>query len=108
MALKNAKDDADTAFSRDALKGLSYENTFSGATSFLRRRYTKDVTGADLVVTGIPFDQAVTNRPGTGNTDRFALQRVLHDEIGHTAEITPRRPAIHGPVNTGESTHDER
>ena len=65
MALKNAKDDADTAFSRDGLKGLAFENTFSGATSFLRRRYTKDLTGADLVVTGIPFDQAVTNRPGT-------------------------------------------
>jgi len=65
MALKNAKDDADTAFSRTALKGLAYENTFSGATSFLRRRYTKDLAGADLVVTGIPFDQAVTNRPGT-------------------------------------------
>ncbi len=65
MALKNAKDDADTAFSRKDLKGLAFENTFSGATSFLRRRYTKDLTGADLVVTGIPFDQAVTNRPGT-------------------------------------------
>ena len=65
MALKNAKDDADTAFSREALKGLAYENTFGGATSFLRRRYTKDLGGADLVVTGIPFDQAVTNRPGT-------------------------------------------
>ncbi len=65
MALKNAKDDADTAFSREDLKGLAFENTFSGATSFLRRRYTKDVSGADLVVTGIPFDQAVTNRPGT-------------------------------------------
>jgi len=65
MALKNAKDDADTAFSRENLKGLAYENTFSGATSFLRRRYSKDLAGADLVVTGIPFDQAVTNRPGT-------------------------------------------
>jgi agmatinase len=33
--------------------------------SFLRRRYTKDLTGVDIAVTGIPFDQAVTNRPGT-------------------------------------------
>ena len=65
MALENAKDEVDTAFSRRDLKGLACENTFSGATSFLRRRFTKDLSGADLVVTGIPFDQAVTNRPGT-------------------------------------------
>lgn len=55
----------DEAFTNPDLKGLSYENTFGGATSFLRRLYTKDLTGADIAVTGVPFDQAVTNRPGT-------------------------------------------
>ncbi|MGY9045859.1 MAG: agmatinase, partial [Rhodobacterales bacterium] len=35
-----------------------------GAPSFLRRRYTKDLKGVDVAVTGIPFDQSVTNRPG--------------------------------------------
>lgn len=50
---------------RDDLRGLSYENAFGGATSFLRRRYTKDLSGVDLAVTGVPFDQAVTNRTGT-------------------------------------------
>ena len=35
------------------------------ATSFMRRAYSKDIATADLVVTGIPFDQAVTHRPGT-------------------------------------------
>jgi hypothetical protein len=44
---------------------LSFENVFAGAPSFLRRRYGKDLTGVDIAVTGIPFDQAVTNRPGT-------------------------------------------
>jgi len=43
----------------------AFENTFGGATSFLRRKYTKDLKGVDLAVTGVPFDQAVTNRPGT-------------------------------------------
>lgn len=65
MALEDAKNMVDHAFTRADLKGLSNENTFGGATSFLRRRYTKDLTGADIAVTGIPFDQAVTNRPGT-------------------------------------------
>ncbi|MFT6119075.1 MAG: agmatinase [Yoonia sp.] len=31
----------------------------------MRRAYSKDIASADLVVTGIPFDQAVTHRPGT-------------------------------------------
>ena len=65
MALEDAKEQVDQAFTRDDLKGNSFENTFGGATSFLRRRYTKDLTGVDIAVTGIPFDQAVTNRSGT-------------------------------------------
>ncbi|MBO6899092.1 MAG: agmatinase [Shimia sp.] len=65
MALEDAKTQVDMAFTRDNPRGLSFENTFGGATSFLRRRYSKDLTGVDIAVTGIPFDQAVTNRPGT-------------------------------------------
>ena len=65
MALEDAKTRVDDAFTRSDLRGLSFENTFGGATSFLRRRYTKDLAGVDIAVTGVPFDQAVTNRPGT-------------------------------------------
>ena len=65
MALEDAKTQVDQAFTRDSLRGLSFENAFGGATSFLRRRYTKDLGGVDVAVTGIPFDQAVTHRPGT-------------------------------------------
>lgn len=65
MALEDAKNDSDMAFTRQSDRGGSFELTFAGALSFLRRRYTKDLTGIDLAVTGIPFDQAVTNRPGT-------------------------------------------
>ena len=64
MALEDAKTQVDQAFTRQSLRGLSYENAFGGATSFLRRRYSKDLSGADLVVTGVPFDQSVTHRPG--------------------------------------------
>ncbi|MBZ8119612.1 agmatinase [Roseovarius sp. LXJ103] len=65
MALTDADKEVDHAFTRRDLKGLSFENAFGGATSFLRRRYTKDLTGVDVAVTGVPFDQAVTNRSGT-------------------------------------------
>ena len=65
MSLEEAKQQIDLAFTRQDLRGLAFENAFGGATSFLRRRYTKDLTGVDLAITGVPFDQAVTHRPGT-------------------------------------------
>ncbi|MCL7464831.1 agmatinase [Phaeovulum sp. NW3] len=65
MALEDAKNQVDMAFTRTDPRGLAFENAFGGATSFLRRRYTKDLSGVDLVITGVPFDQAVTHRPGT-------------------------------------------
>lgn len=65
MALGDAKRQVDTAITRDGRRGLSYENAFGGVTSFLRRTLTKDLSGVDLAITGVPFDQAVTNRPGT-------------------------------------------
>ncbi|MBF9033572.1 agmatinase [Rhodobacterales bacterium HKCCE2091] len=64
MALEDAKREVDRAVTGEP-RGLAYENAFAGATSFLRRRYTRDLSGYDLAVTGIPFDQSVTNRPGT-------------------------------------------
>lgn len=65
MPLEDAKHEVDTAFTRKGLKGRTYENAFGGATSFLRRTYTKDLTGVELAVTGVAFDQAVSHRSGT-------------------------------------------
>lgn len=45
--------------------GMGEENWFAGATSLFRRRYALDAAGADVAILGVPFDQAVTNRPGT-------------------------------------------
>ncbi|WP_226574941.1 agmatinase [Acuticoccus sediminis] len=56
-------DTTDRAFTGGAY-GIGNENWFSGATSLFRRRYARDPAGADVAVMGIPFDQAVTNRPG--------------------------------------------
>lgn len=65
MTLENARTQVDIAFTRQDRRGLAFENAFGGATSFLRRSYTKDLTGVALAVTGVPFDQAVTHRAGT-------------------------------------------
>jgi len=40
------------------------EMVYGGALSFLRRRYSRDLNGVDVAVSGIPFDSATSNRPG--------------------------------------------
>ena len=54
----------DRAFRPTRVPGIGEENWFAGATSLFRRRYVADPTGADVAVLGVPFDQAVSNRPG--------------------------------------------
>lgn len=62
----------DHAFAGTSLTGAADDPTYAGALSFMRRRYSKDVAGADVVVWGIPFDAAVSNRPGA----RFGPQAI--------------------------------
>ncbi len=66
------KPDIDHAFRAGALKGGAADPTYAGALSFMRRRYSRDLTGVDLAVLGIPLDVTVTNRPGA----RFGPQAV--------------------------------
>ncbi len=53
MALEDAGREVDRAFSRPDLRGPAFENSFAGATSFLRRRYTKDLAGAGTTTAGV-------------------------------------------------------
>jgi agmatinase len=55
----------DEAFRRTDIKGTKWEPTYAGALSFMRRKYTRDLKGVDIAVTGVPFDQAVSHRSGT-------------------------------------------
>ncbi|MFK8053934.1 MAG: agmatinase [Woeseiaceae bacterium] len=57
-------DPIDLAFTRSKGLGTMAEPSFSGALSFARRRYTKDLTDVDVAVVGLPFDLATTSRPG--------------------------------------------
>ena len=54
----------DQAITTGTLKSTDSEPTYSGVLSFLRRKYSKDLKGADVAVVGIPLDLATTNRPG--------------------------------------------
>ena len=62
----------DNAFMAKAVRGAATDPTYAGALSFMRRKYSKDMEGADAVVMGIPFDAAVSNRPGA----RFGPQAI--------------------------------
>jgi agmatinase len=54
----------DQAIHREDHRGYELENAFGGVLSFMRRRYTRDLTGVDVAVTGFPLDLATTFRPG--------------------------------------------
>ncbi|WP_437929481.1 agmatinase [Sorangium sp. So ce291] len=54
----------DHAFTAQSLMGASSEPMYAGALSFLRRKYSRDLTGVDVAVTGLPLDTATCNRPG--------------------------------------------
>jgi agmatinase len=56
--------DGDSAFRADTTREHWAEMTYGGALSFLRRRYTRELSGVDVAVMGVPFDNAVTYRPG--------------------------------------------
>ncbi|MDI9347302.1 MAG: agmatinase [Methylacidiphilales bacterium] len=54
----------DQAFRSEELLGKYTESVYAGTVSFLRRKLTRDLKGADIAVTGIPFDSATTGRSG--------------------------------------------
>jgi agmatinase len=60
----DTKIQGDRAFLAGSLYGTGFEPAYSGALSFLRRNYSRDLTGVDVAVLGVPFDMATSNRPG--------------------------------------------
>lgn len=42
-----------------------YDNTHFGVLSFLGRRFTRDLAGVDVVLSGIAYDLGTSNRPGS-------------------------------------------
>ena len=62
--MSNEKIYGDGAFRRQGVMGSIIENTYSGALSFMRRSYTRNMEGVDVVVSGVPLDLATTFRSG--------------------------------------------
>lgn len=64
--------ETDSAVFAAGAMGGSCEPVYGGVLSFMRRRLTRNLAGVDVAVWGIPFDAAVSNRPGA----RFGPQGV--------------------------------
>ena len=62
----------DHAITARSLTSAATDPTHAGVLSFMRRVYTKSLKAAEAVVWGIPFDAAVSNRPGA----RFGPQAI--------------------------------
>jgi agmatinase len=75
------KKQGDFAINRESLYGITNEPTYAGVTSFMRRKYTQDLEGVDLVVTGVPLDTASTiiswMRPYDTEVDPFERLAVI-------------------------------
>lgn len=68
----------------DLLGSPKSQQTFSGADTFLRRKSTQDIAGADVVISGMPFDLATTYRPGA----RFGPRAIRAASV-QLAELLP-------------------
>lgn len=78
------KNTIDNAFTAESVYGIHREPTYSGALSFLRRKYSRDLAGVDVAVTGLPLDTATSNRPGA----RFG-PRGVREASSHLAWSPP-------------------
>jgi agmatinase len=70
-SLPRTRETDDAVFGKN-IYGGSHEPVYGGVLSFMRRRLTRNLDGVDVAVWGIPFDAAVSNRPGA----RFGPQGV--------------------------------
>ena len=84
----------DQAFRATSLHGRAAEMTYGGALSFLRRPYTRDLDGVDIVVSGVCFDVATSGRPGA----RFGPRAIRAASVG-LAEL-PAYPWGFDPFDT--------
>lgn len=81
----------DLALTRESLYGTVSEPTYSGALSFMRRKYSRDLSSADVAVTGLPLDTATSNRPGARFGPRAirAASTILAWERPYGMEFDP-------------------
>ena len=84
----------DQAFRVDSSKQKWSEMTYGGAVSFLRRQYSRDLSNVDIVISGLPYDAATTNRPGARFGPRAIREASTHPRRSYETQRT-LRPSRH-------------
>jgi agmatinase len=56
---------ADSIYGQAGISDTTPEAPFYGASTFMRRPYSRDLADVDIAILGVPFDLAVCNRPGS-------------------------------------------
>jgi guanidinopropionase len=91
----SASDDAEGGVSdeRRAAWGERYQPRYSGVATFMRRPLIEDPTAwgdIDIGISGVPFDGAVTNRPGARHGPRaLREQSTLMGMVNHQTGVRP-------------------
>ena len=63
---------------------------YTGISTFMRTPYVQDPTTLDIAMIGVPFDSAVTNRPGARHGPREVRnQSSLIRRIHHVSKVNP-------------------
>lgn len=63
---------------------------YTGIPTFMRVPYVQDVTQLDIAMVGVPFDSAVTNRPGARHGPREVRnQSSLIRRVHHVTGVNP-------------------
>jgi agmatinase len=88
------KKDGDFGLYRESLYGITNEPTYAGATSFMRRKYTRDLEGVDLVTKVDPFEKLAVIDYGDCFFD-FGLPDGVPDAIeAHASSIIDAGPGL--------------
>jgi agmatinase len=82
----------DSIFGRSNSDKPTPEAPFFGASTFMRRPYSRELQNADIAILGVPFDLAVCNRPGTRFGPR-AIRQASRDRYGNAAEMVEQTQA---------------
>ena len=72
---------SDSIYGQASPDQLTGEAPFYGASTFMRRLYSRDIKDVDIAVLGVPFDLAVCNRPGLCTANQVLEIYVVSAEL---------------------------
>src|ERR1700739_311363 len=104
----------DGAIRRPSLYGSSIENTYAGVLSFMRRKYTRELYGADVVGSGVtlalatPVPSGARLGPGAGARGERAIVGAASVSVGLQSVRRSRRDGLRRLLVRRAQSHDDQ